>query len=61
MHSADYVSEEFIAKNKRLGRSWGCPALPAEGYEDVIELIKDRSLLFVFSSKANFVRQSRIY
>lgn len=61
VHSADYVSEEFIKKNNRLGRSWGCPALPAEGYEDVIELIKDRSLLFVYSSKANFVRQSRIY
>lgn len=61
VHSADYVSEEFIAKNKRLGRSWGCPALPADGYEDVIELIKEKSLLFVYSSKANFVRQSRIY
>jgi len=52
VHSADYVSEEYIKKNNRLGRSWGCPALPKEGYEEVIELIKDRSLLFVYSSKA---------
>ena len=48
VHSADYVSEEFIEKNQRLGRSWGCPALPEEGYKEVIELIKDKSLLFVF-------------
>lgn len=61
VHSADYVSEEFIKKNNRLGRSWGCPALPEEGYEEVIELIKDRSLLFVFSSKVFNNRRTRTF
>lgn len=61
VHSADYVSEEYVIKNKRLGRSWGCPALPADGYEEVIELIKDKSLLFVYSSKANLASQTRIF
>lgn len=61
VHSADYVSEEFIKKNNRLGRSWGCPALPEEGYEEVIELIKDRSLLFVFSSKVFNTRRTRTF
>lgn len=61
VHSADYVSEEFISKNNRLGRSWGCPALPEEGYEEVIELIKDRSLLFVYSSKAYSSNPARIF
>ena len=51
VHSAEYVSEEYINKNKRLGRSWGCPALPEEGYQEVIDQIKDKSLLFVYSSK----------
>jgi hypothetical protein len=61
VHSADYVSEEYIKKNKRLGRSWGCPALPEEGYEEVIELIKDKSLLFVYSSKVYAQTQERVY
>jgi len=53
VHSADYVSSDYINKNQRLGRSWGCPALPAENYEEVIEFIKDKSLLFIYSSVAN--------
>jgi hypothetical protein len=61
VHSADYVSEEYIKKNKRLGRSWGCPALPVEGYEEVIELIKDKSLLFVYSSKVYANSPKRVY
>ena len=51
MHSADYVSDRFIYNNNRLGRSWGCPALPKEGYKEVIEQIKNKSLLFIHSSK----------
>jgi hypothetical protein len=51
VHSANYVSQAFIERNSRLGRSWGCPALPKENYEEVIKNIKNKSLLFIYSSK----------
>jgi hypothetical protein len=48
IHAADYVSRDFISKNGRLGRSHGCPALPNELNQEIIELIKEGSCLFIF-------------
>lgn len=47
IHGADYVSAGFIAANGRLGRSWGCPAVPRDEMAKVIELLADDGLLFV--------------
>lgn len=48
MHAADYVSETFINQHNRLGRSQGCPALPNELTAEVINLLKDKSCLFIY-------------
>ncbi len=48
MHGADYVSESFIRQNKRLGRSQGCPAIPVEMNEKIINVIKNKSCLFIY-------------
>lgn len=48
IHAANYVSESFINKNKRLGRSQGCPALPEDLSKEIIEMIKNKSLLFIY-------------
>ncbi|MBK9177115.1 MAG: murein L,D-transpeptidase catalytic domain family protein [Flavobacteriales bacterium] len=47
MHGADYVSEEFIASNGRLGRSWGCPAVPRSDMARMIELLAGGGYLYV--------------
>lgn len=60
IHGADYVSERFIQQNKRLGRSQGCPALPQELTQEIIELIKDQSCLFIYHPNRNYITQSRL-
>ncbi len=59
IHSADYVSESFIDKVGRLGRSFGCPSLPAKNYKEVIDLIKEHSLIFIFSNQLDYLRTSK--
>ena len=48
MHSGWYVDEKFIKKYGRAGRSWGCPALPPELAQSIINTIKDQSLFVVY-------------
>lgn len=48
MHSGWYVEERFIKKYGRPGRSWGCPALPLENSQAIINTIKDKSLLVIY-------------
>lgn len=60
MHGADYVSADFIRKYGRLGRSQGCPAVPAELSKKIIETIKDGSCLFINVPKPSYTSNSQI-
>lgn len=47
MHGADYVSPSFIKTHQRLGRSFGCPALPLDLTQKIVNTIKNKSCLYI--------------
>ncbi len=58
MHGADYAAEGFIQQYGRLGRSQGCPALPVEQCQAIVETLKNGSCLFVYSPNKNYLSSS---
>ena len=54
VHGANYVCEKFIAGNVRLGRSWGCPAVPDQLKIPVIRAIQDGTCLFIYHTDTRY-------
>lgn len=48
VHGANYVNQAYIKANGRIGRSFGCPAIPYEISDEVIDLIKEGVCLFAY-------------
>ena len=60
IHGADYCSEQVIRSAGRLGRSYGCPALPRELAKPIINTIKGGSLLFIYSDQTDYPALSEV-
>jgi len=58
IHGAEYVDQKFISATGRLGRSLGCPALPMETHEEIIDLIKGKSPIFIYAEVPEYLAQS---
>lgn len=58
LHGAWYVSEDFADRHGRLGRSWGCPAVPTEIARSLIDTIKDGTFLFIYYPDASWLENS---
>ena len=54
VHAADYVSQEMIQQNGRLGRSFGCPAVSPQVADFVINTIKDKTVIFINGNDDNY-------
>lgn len=59
MHGAAYVSARAVNALGRLGRSWGCPALPSGVSRRVIERIKGGSAVVAYYPDQRWMRTSR--
>lgn len=54
VHGASYVSEQAIKNLNRLGLSHGCPAVPLELTNQIIDIVKDKTVLYVHADEPNY-------
>jgi hypothetical protein len=60
IHGADYATQNYVGRYGRLGRSFGCPALPPDISKSVINLIKDGTILFSYYPDRSYLHNSVI-
>lgn len=60
MHGANYVDEARAKAGIFMGRSWGCPAVPAKQSTSIINTIKNGSCLFIYHPDKNYLEHSKI-
>jgi len=60
IHGSYYVGSDFLEGNKFNGRSFGCPAVPYDETEEVIELMKDGSCFFIYYPAKKYLVKSKI-
>ena len=59
MHGAPYVDGRMAARQGRLGRSWGCPALREAVARDVIDTVRDGGVVFSYYPDSKWLADSR--
>ena len=59
MHGAWYVNDDLIEQQGRIGRSWGCPAVRDEIARELIDSIKDGSLVFAYYPDQRYLASSQ--
>ena len=60
VHGAYYVRRSFIKRYGRIGRSQGCPALPAGPHINIIDTIVGGTCLFQFYNDSNYLKSSSL-
>lgn len=59
MHGASYVDAALAARQGRIGRSWGCPALREAIARRVIDTVRGGGVIFSYYPDADWLETSR--
>ena len=60
VHGAAYANPSVIRQGGRLGRSFGCPALPEKNNRPIIDAIKEGSVLYIYAGNPDYFTQTTI-
>jgi hypothetical protein len=60
VHGASYIGDQYLEGNKCMGRSYGCPAVPLEECDAIVNLIKNGSCLFIYHPSKIYQKRSKI-
>ena len=60
IHGADFVTSAVIKEYGRLGRSYGCPALPVTVSKQIIDKISKGSCVFIYGNDPEYFKNSKI-
>jgi hypothetical protein len=60
VHGSKYVGPDFLGMNQFCGRSYGCPAVPADESDSIIDTIKEGTCLFIYHPTQKYISRSKI-
>lgn len=60
IHGAEYVAQHYVDDVGYIGRSFGCPALPLELNQKIIDRIKGGSCLYIHTNDKNYLNFTTI-
>jgi hypothetical protein len=60
VHGADYVCNAFVKEYGYIGHSFGCPAVPVNLNQKIIDLIKGGSCMYIHTNDATYLNHSAL-
>lgn len=60
VHGARYIGDDKLNPHQFMGRSYGCPAVPANESGAIINLIKNGTCLFIYHPTKKYLQNSKI-
>lgn len=60
IHGADYAESSFIDSMGRLGRSYGCPAVPNSIAKNLIQTIEGNSVVYIHKENEKYLNNSAL-